>query len=362
MFWHNSKSKRKEINAENIITLCNYKPKWTASLFSVLSSYSSCLVEGQSPCAVPLQSVEQDTHSIQGCNKASVKVGKKVVVRGEPPPTATSTGIISDTPAGDPALLRAGNALPSCHPNIPELPQQAVCYWFHCRFHCQNGPIGASSLLGFVCHMHSANSTPRTKCTGAGLGGMTQLHWEGCSSFPCSLKPSSNSAQVQSVTALLWALNHRNPGKQQETSKDEDGSAWPGALVRFVPLDCQLTPQSNSSQMEAEPSGALHPVPQGRGAVLGSGTDHEDAVCSPVPAKMLQRQSNSVPLAPVGWSIPGGRGCKCEIAMDLRHRHAAKSTQVGVHNTSFHFNGIWHQIAVKPVGGDCFSLKKFIRL
>lgn len=39
MFWPNSKSKRKEINAENIISLYNYKPKLTASLFSVLSLF-----------------------------------------------------------------------------------------------------------------------------------------------------------------------------------------------------------------------------------------------------------------------------------------------------------------------------------
>lgn len=76
-----------------------------------------------------LQGVEHGTHSIQGCKKASGKeVGKKAAVRGESPPAADSTGMISHALAGDSAFLKAGNALISCHLYTPELPQQAVCY------------------------------------------------------------------------------------------------------------------------------------------------------------------------------------------------------------------------------------------
>lgn len=357
MFWHNWKSKRKEINAENMVTLCNYKPKLTASLFSVPSSHSSCLIQGQCLCYA---TAERGTWHPQ-----HPEMQESIWEGGEKSCSAGRAPLLQQPPWGW-SLTPCSGQVMHCPAAIP-ISQSCPCRQFAPGFTAGSTAKAApleptSSFLGSVCHMHGAKSTPRAKGTGADLGRMTELHQEGCSSLPCLLKPSSNTAQVQPVTALLWVLNHRNPGKQQETSKDEDGSAWPGALVRFVPLGCQLTPRSNSSQMEAELSGALPPVPQGRRAVLGSGTDHEDAVCSSVPGKMLQRWSNSALLAPVGWSIPGGRGCKCEITTDLRHRHAAKSTQVGVHNTSFHFNGIWHQIAVKPVGGDRFSLKKFIRL
>lgn len=75
--------------------------------------------------------------------------GKKLQCRESPPPTAASMGLISDT------LLRTGNALPSCHPNIPELPLQAVCSWFHCGFHCQSSSTGAYFLLPGICVPHA---------------------------------------------------------------------------------------------------------------------------------------------------------------------------------------------------------------
>lgn len=122
-----------------------------------------------SPCCA-MQSVEHGTPSIQGCKKASVKVGKKVAVRREPSPTAASTGIFSDTLAGDPAFLRAGNALPSCHPDTPGLPQQAVFYWFHCRFHCQNSLTRASSLWGPCAMCTVPNPHPGQSALGQVLG------------------------------------------------------------------------------------------------------------------------------------------------------------------------------------------------
>jgi len=194
-----------------MIILYNYKPKWTASLSSAPSSYL-CPVQRHSPGVVPLQGVECGTHSTQGCKKASGKeVGKKTAARGEPPPAADSTEVIARARAGDSAFLPAGNALVSCPPYTPELPPQVGCYQTQVSLPKQPHQ---SCLSAPGRHTYCAKSTPRAECTGAGLGRMTQLHQQGCSSFPCLLKPSSNTAQAQPVAALLWALSHRNPGKQ----------------------------------------------------------------------------------------------------------------------------------------------------
>lgn len=196
-----------------MITLCNHKPKWTASLSSVPTLILDWF-RGNLPVLCHCRVWNMAPRASRDARKHLWRWGKKLQWGESPLLQQPPLGYSLDPLAGDPAFLRAGNALPSCHPDTPELPQQAVFYWFHCRFHCQNSSTRGSSLLGSMCHVHGAKSTPRAECTGAGLGRMKQLHWEGCSSFPCLLKPSSNTAQVQPVTALLWVLSHRNPGNR----------------------------------------------------------------------------------------------------------------------------------------------------
>lgn len=233
-----------------MITLCNYKPKWTASLSSVPSSFC-CLVQRQSPCAVPLQGVERGTQSIPACKKAPGKeVREKSCSEGEPCPAADSTGMITHTRVGDSTVPKAANASTSCHPT----PQNCHSRSFKTRhrFHCQNSPSRAVSLLGSEEQVYAIHTVP--ECTGAGLERMTQLHQK--SSFPCLMKPSSNSAQAQPVAALLWASSHRNPGKQSRRQvRRRTALTWCASEVCASGL--LLTLWSNSSWVEGRQGG--HP-------------------------------------------------------------------------------------------------------
>lgn len=227
--------------------------------------------------------------------------GEKSCQRGESP-------LLQQTPLGWSltAFLRAGSALMSCHPYAPEPPQQAVYHQIQVSLPKQphQSSLSAGVWRATVCRRYCAKPTARAECTGAGLGRMTQLHQKGCSSFPCLLKPSSNTAQAQPVAALLWALSHRNPGKQ--SGREGRRTALPDLMLQWA--SCLWATSSHRDQT----TGARHWHREGvriqcrRRAVLRSGTDHEVTVCNPLSGNTPQKRPHA--LSPRGVRYSRGKG------------------------------------------------------
>lgn len=195
--------------------------------------------------------MEHGTHSTQGCKKASGKeVGKKLQRTENPLLQQTSLGwSLMPWQETAPSSRQAMHWLAA----IPT-PQNCRTRWFtsRYRFHCQNCPTRVASLLGSEEQQYTLrtapNPLPRQSALEQVLGGWHNFIRK-LQLFPLLIETHFKYFPGAACRCPTLGLKPQKSWKtEQETRKEKDSSAWPDALVRFVPLGCQLTLSSNSSQ------------------------------------------------------------------------------------------------------------------